>query len=101
MTTKTTKVITVHVTQTHIDHGVRRDCYRCPVAQALVSTTRRRGQLDWRFAVEDNRIELDNDVAWFRATITNKLRRWIKRFDEGKKVKPFTVTLHFFGEIES
>jgi hypothetical protein len=80
------KTITVRVTKTGIKRGLRKDGSSCPIARALhrcgmksVSVCHRRIEYGW---------SLQHEV---RAPA--KARRFIRRFDAGKPVKPFTFTL--------
>jgi hypothetical protein len=83
-----TKVISVHVKQEHIDAGCkyRNDC--CAIANAL----RAQGYPNAR--VFSTGIDLAGRDR-FEDEIPNsiRVRRFIKKFDAGKPVKPFSFRL--------
>lgn len=78
----------IKVTQEDIAKGIPEDEGSCPVALAL----KHAGMMD----VE---VSLERAEAWygrrlFNVELPSKARRFIKRFDAGKLVKPFSFTLN-------
>lgn len=80
------KTITVRVTKRHISTGVKGDCYDCPVALAT-------GEAIQSLA------SFDGDSVWgvgFDCIFAPRsARRFAERFDDGRKVKPFSFKLKF------
>ncbi len=74
----------VSVTKDHIKRGKRLDCQECPIALALLDAT---GE---NFVAVGTRIS----VGYFnRYVATRSCLRFIRKFDNGDKVKPFNFRL--------
>ena len=77
----------IEVTQHDIDYGVRGEYSLCPIARAV------------KRKINGEVIVFGDDISFFTTDIIRrysyyklpqKAKDFIKRFDEGKKVKPFT-----------
>ena len=83
------KAIRIHVTQEHIDNGIRDSCLQCPIALALLEA----------LPIHDVWVHKE-EISIFDAT-SNKVygpnlqvRDFITRFDAGEEVEPFSFTLN-------
>ncbi len=85
------KKITIRVTQEDIDKGVACRGESCAVANAV------RRQLN-RYDVTVSASYVWMKGGAYRFRVSDKMREFIKRFDEGKKVKPDTFELVIMGE---
>ena len=81
------KKIRVKVTGKHIDEGEPGDSFRCPIALAVKEAT----NVATRDVTLVDGIEISVGPFVFKATL--KVKEFIKSFDKGKKVKPFTFWL--------
>lgn len=86
--------IKVQVTDAHIKSGTRKNPEFCPIARALRNTILlgykvRTGTLDIDRARPRNRRLIQQE-----RTLPLKARNFIKKFDLGAKVKPFTFFLN-------
>lgn len=76
----------IHVTQKHIDEGVRTDCENCPVAKAITEATKHHAVVDQ---------DLICWTPYYRHDVPTPpaVREFIDRFDSGRMVEPFTFEL--------
>ena len=81
--------MTIHVTEDHIDNGIREDCKYCPVALALNEAT------NWRWRVTDKALYfLDNGIWTFYQFNSFRTGQWIYNFDRNYGwPKPFSFNL--------
>ena len=85
----------IKVCQTHIDKGTRYDIKSCPIALAIKAhLTIKKLKKNLRVRVLDDSITIDNTGP--RYLLSSRAKRFITRFDEGFKVKPFSfeIDLH-------
>jgi hypothetical protein len=78
--------IAVHVTQEHIDKGCKWSCARCPVALAMLAAGLKDISVGGYF------------IRWWDDRICemrtpSKVDRFMRNFDTGRKVSPFTFEL--------
>ena len=81
----------IKVTQKDIEEGYRGSCYDCPIAHAVkreVKPTSHTG-----LNIGATRILHRNGCSWDTYTLPKKAQTFIKRFDGGKPVKPFTFEI--------
>lgn len=83
--------MTIHITQEDIDNGVARSCIKCPIALAL----NRQAQLN--FIYVDTRDRFSRCVVEYdifkEIDLPHKAFLFMKAFDQGKPVKPFSFEL--------
>lgn len=79
--------MTIHVTQEHIRKGERGCCENCPVALAIQELT---GDRRWR--VGSSKIWRNGEM---RRAVDHpqKVHRFVVKYDQGKKPRPFTFDL--------
>lgn len=81
-------MVTIEVTQRHIDEGEVGDCSLCPVA---------RGTQDafpgFKIVVGDDDIFIDEEGVGLNYATPSIVRDFISDFDNGRLVHPFTFTL--------
>lgn len=80
--------LTVHVTQSHIDRGVRCKCRSCPIALALQEQHPRDDEREW--ATDGNEVFTGYKPV---AILPPFARRFVDWFDLGRPVAPFTFEL--------
>ncbi len=81
----------IKVTLKDIEEGYRGSCYDCPIALAFrreVKTTSITG-----LSVGAARILHREAYTWNAYTLPKKAQTFVKRFDDGKPVKPFTFEI--------
>ena len=81
----------IKVTLKDIEEGYRGSCYDCPIALAFkreVKTTSHTG-----LSIGAERILHREVHEWDTYTLPKKAQTFIKRFDDGKPVKPFTFEI--------
>lgn len=79
----TKKKVKVEVTKQDIARGIKRDGYSCPVARAMKRTLHRRKiWVGWHY------YQIGEDGAFI--TLPPTVTQFVKAFDSGKKVEPFT-----------
>lgn len=76
----------IRVTKKHIKQGVISDPYSCPVALAI----RDKG---FECVVTEHTIRTNNIWAYKRYNCPRSVSRFVKAFDKGRKVKPFSFIL--------
>lgn len=76
----------IQVKQKHIKNGIKSDPCNCPVALAIKERLSTEDVI-----VDDLGIGIGLYLETFRST--KKLESFIKNFDNGKKVKPFSFRL--------
>jgi nitrate/TMAO reductase-like tetraheme cytochrome c subunit len=82
----------IEVTQKDIDKGLRSSCYECPIAHAFKRKVK--NKIRYGFAVNADSIDLvTKDFKWYIHALPKKAQTFIKRFDDGKPVKPFTFEI--------
>lgn len=87
-------MITVEVTQEHINMGVRRDECNCAIALALKEKFPK-----WDVSVEEERsIWVGNNL--YQAVDATMVAYWLQNFDDGREVAPFTLELEDFKSDE-
>lgn len=83
----------IQVTRADINHGKRFHCTARPIARAIVRQVT---------GIDAVAVEYDSEISlWLKMELqmkcyaeqTQKVRRFIKRFDNGQKVKPFGFDL--------
>lgn len=77
----------IEVTQKHIDSGQHHSSF-CPIALALWDEGYK------NIFVTRNEIYFKGDLRTFKYAPTQKIRRFIDRYDNGKTVKPQTFSLN-------
>lgn len=83
----------VEVTQEHIDEGIPKNCYKCPIAMALYDCGYEEAQV-LRNEIYLYEYELDEayDYEYQNEEVLatdGNLKAFIDDFDSGKEVKPF------------
>ncbi len=87
-------IVTIEVTQADIDAGVREDCGLCPVARAVSRSTKQDVSVYdvcltlWDRGTRSTQIGLPADV-----------RQFVKMFDAGESVRPFSFTIDLPEEV--
>lgn len=82
--------IVVEVTQEHIENGKRSDGGCCPIALAMRAAIKEYEDI----RVDDDFIEFeDADGASWKVTMPSAGKKFVKMFDDGGEVTPFTMTL--------
>src|SRR5436853_557361 len=81
----------IQITQDNIDNAVKRNSHRCMIADAIQK------EIDWaKYIMVDLQSirfsDMDNNVRYFYLT-PPKAQKELLNFDQGVKVKPFTLTL--------
>lgn len=87
---------TIHVTEKDIENGERGSYCNCPIALA-VKRAFRRNSLDENVTVRHEFAmvgDSHDDLCWI-AMLPKSCDRFVDRFDAGKTVKPFEITLSF------
>jgi hypothetical protein len=85
----------IEVTQSHIEVGSRKDRNYCPVG---IAVNQQVGGTDYVFGVDRERLtlyEYEGDVLTTRqiSKPPRSVSRFIKRFDQGLSVRPFSFWL--------
>lgn len=80
-------MITIKVTQKHIDRGDAGNSIWCPVARALI------GQIGGRVRVGSTTFRRDIDLRAQRFPLPRSACRFIAQFDNHKPVKPFNFRI--------
>ena len=81
-------MLTVNVTQDHIDKGVRKEAYHCPVSLALGEAD---PGSDWCVSTLLVMRENGHDVVSIFPPVT--VSKFVSRFDNGDPVQPFTFEI--------
>lgn len=81
------KKLKVEVTTHDIKNGSRKSCEACPVARAL------KRALHYKKSVNVNNHSASIDEYKKHAILPTKAQNFIRNFDDGFKVKPFSMTL--------
>jgi hypothetical protein len=81
----------IKVTLKDIEEGFRGSCYDCPVALAFKREVKPTTQIGLNVGTE--RILHREVHEWDTYTLPKKAQTFIKRFDGGKPVKPFTFEI--------
>jgi hypothetical protein len=79
----------IEVKQKHIRKGVRGNMCNCPIALAVEEVTGTRAEVACSIAVWPANGEGENSVY----RVTRSCDRFMEKFDNGKKVKPFKFRL--------
>lgn len=77
------KLVTIKVTQEHIDRGIKADCEFCPVALAAREVFNTN-----KLKVNYTSIHYTEDDEWDYARITEELDTFMHAFDVGNHVEP-------------
>ena len=88
-------VMKIKVCQTHIDNGIPHNIKSCPIALAIKAhPTIKKLKDNLRVRVTEDSVTIDNTGP--RYSLPSRAKRFIGRFDEGFKVKPFSfeIDLH-------
>jgi hypothetical protein len=93
--------LTVHVTPTDIEAGIRQDCTACPVA---IATARALSLAcdEWAETVEAYEAAIDvffDSEPLVRAYPPQEVRDFMWRFDNASWVEPFTFGLSFYRPL--
>jgi hypothetical protein len=84
-------MITVQVTQRHIDKGEKNDCNYCPVGIAMREST------GCYVVVTQQAAAFTHDkYGTFAEKMPKSVERFIERYDRGESVKPFQFRLKSF-----
>jgi hypothetical protein len=81
----------IKVTLKDIEEGFRGSCYDCPVALAFKREVKPTTQIGLNVGTE--RILHREVHEWDTYTLPKKAQTFIKRFDNGKRVEPFTFEI--------
>ncbi len=79
----------IHVTQKHIDKGIKNNCLKCPVALALYEYSKM--LCDNITVIHQLSILYSNRIEYYH--MPKSIIRFIRKFDTNKKVKPFNFVL--------
>ena len=87
----------VQVTQNDINHGQRKNCGYCPIALAVKRTIKFSENEELRLLVYLSSIEFNNaydsHCTISRSNNSKKVQNFIKNFDNGRNVEPFSFFL--------
>jgi hypothetical protein len=81
----------IKVTLKDIEEGYRGSCYECPIALAFKREVKPTSQIGLNVGAA--RILHREVHEWDTYTLPKKAQTFIKRFDGGKPVKPFTFEI--------
>ena len=81
-------MLTVNVTQDHIDKGARKAAYQCPVSLALREVD---PGSDWCVSTLHIMRETGHDVGITESPAT--VSKFVSRFDNGDPVQPFSFEI--------
>jgi hypothetical protein len=81
----------IKVTLKDIEEGYRGSCYDCPIALAFKREVKPTSPIGLDVGAE--RILHREACTWNAYTLPKKAQTFIKRFDGGKPVKPFTFEI--------
>ena len=80
----------IHVTQRDIDRGAGSYADACPITLAV----RRRLVLPWGGVITGvDQVTMVRTTEWVRAPLPQEARDFVKEFDEGSPVQPFTFAI--------
>lgn len=85
------ELLTINVTQEHINAGIPEDCQRCPIALATLDALQAWPTVS--IAVDDDRIELENGYTRAIYPLPADARAFVSDFDSIDSViycEPFT-----------
>ena len=83
--------LTITVTAADIENGLPMYCGKCPIALAV-----KRAAGEWNVNVAQDDIQIYHHQLGQRAAKTSRrARRFVRRFDSGKNVEPFTFRASF------
>ena len=81
-------MLTVNVTQDHIDKGARKEAYDCPVSLALGEAD---PGSDWCVSTRHIMRETGTHVGFIDPPAT--VSKFVRRFDNGDPVQPFSFEI--------
>lgn len=90
------KDINVIVTDKHIKHGSKKECFDCPIAYAIIdalSKTEKEKQYYYRKVSVAKTIKILNYISYDDIELPEKIKKWIMNFDYGKKVSGISFTI--------
>lgn len=88
-----TERVKVKVTEQHIRMGERENGHCCPLALAIKDALFIEASKLWPDGVFVS--DMSVQFGRLRAPHTRKVEAFVRRFDQGKPVKPFTTVLEF------
>lgn len=89
------KSLIVEVTERDIKNGIREDATSCAIARAVKRATGRRD-----VEVCENYIDIPKDDYTLR-DVTKTVQSFIKAYDAGEEVKPFSFALRGYKKVEA
>jgi hypothetical protein len=81
----------ITVTAEHIAHGVRESCTDCPVALAIMDAL----PCTDLIAVDGDEVTFGEIADWTEVKFPAEVQLFIKAFDDGEPVEPFSFTLDY------
>lgn len=86
--------MTIHVTQAHIDNGTAKSCEFCPVAEAV----REDSGVDCVVSSIGLTLFPAGGKPWVSLFLPSEAKRFIRSFDRGLPVEPFSFELDYEPE---
>ena len=83
-------MITVEVTQEDIDHGVKGNCVKCPIAKAI---GRAAGNTDCGVGITRAHLYSGHERGLISFKLPIEAQNFIERFDDGFEVQPFSFDI--------
>lgn len=84
--------VTVELKQEHIDRGVRKSTYSCPIAIALIEQIRLKSVF---VNGPTNELILDGHFARLNFLLSDNAQSFLTRFDRGLPVDPISFSIFF------
>ena len=95
--------VEINVTKKDIDQGVCKDAEMCAIALALEREYKSHINYVQVEHYDNIKMSNDNEDLWYRVNICPdddvKVHEFMKNFDDGKKVKPFSFNINEIEEF--
>jgi hypothetical protein len=87
--------ITLNITKAHIAEGQAANPGKCPIANSLIENIKNITYVSVLPNDATIRVKNGSNVVSYKSKLSSKAYSFVKKFDDGRIVKPFTLSFNF------
>jgi len=87
--------LTLNITKANISNGRQANPGKCPIANSLRENIANITHVSVLPNEASIRVKKGKKILAYKSKLTSKAYNFIRKFDDGKRVKPFSLTLDF------
>jgi len=93
--------LTLNITKANISNGSQANPGKCPIANSIKDNIANITHVSVLPNEASIRVKRGKKLIFFKSKLSPKAYNFIRKFDDGKRVKPFSLTLDFVQQKNS